>query len=259
MPRGSSRPIMPYELIPFASSAELAIEVARRLRHRIRAAARSSSTLRLAISGGRISNQLFESLTALESADREADRSDWNAVEFFWTDERCVPPDHPDSNFGAAAMRLLRPLGILPERIHRIEGELAPELAAGRASERLEDGAPLDLSGAPRLDLILLGMGEDGHIASLFPNAEPAVVESGAWFLPVIGPKPPPRRVSMSYRLLKSGREVWVLVSGEGKEIALRNSLGNGRITPLGHLLEASFATIFSSVRLESEVGEVPN
>jgi 6-phosphogluconolactonase len=96
-------------------------------------------------------------------------------------------------------------------------------------------------------------MGEDGHIASLFPDASSSVVESDQPFTNVIGPKPPPRRVTMTYSLLRAATEVWVLASGGGKENALRNSLKNGLITPLGVLLDSRNAVLFSSIPLGPE------
>ncbi len=244
---------MPYELIPFPTPAALAEDVARRLRERISGAASSyrNSGFNLALSGGRIANDLFRAVVDQERAGGMA--SAWNTVNFFWADERCVPPDHADSNFRAASELMLHPLGVAPERIHRIEGELSPEEAARRAGEALRARSRAMASGMPVVDLVLLGMGEDGHIASLFPEAPGSVVESDQPFTNVIGPKPPPRRVTMTYSLLRAATEVWVLASGEGKENALRKSLKNGRITPLGVLLDSRDAVLFSSIPLGPE------
>jgi 6-phosphogluconolactonase len=165
-----------------------------------------------------------------------------------------VPPDHADSNYRAASEWLLSPLGVAPDRVHRIEGELDPADAARRASAALRSTLGVTSQSLPVLDLILLGMGEDGHIASLFPGADTAVIASAEPFLNVTGPKPPPNRVTMSYAQLSAGAEAWVLVSGAGKEIALRNSIRGGRITPLGALLERKSCTIFSSVVLDESV-----
>jgi 6-phosphogluconolactonase len=244
---------MPYELIPFPTPAALAEDVARRLRERISSAAGSyrNSGFKQALSGGRIANELFRAVVHQERAGATA--SAWNEVHFFWADERCVPPDHADSNYRAASELMLHPLGVSPERIHRIEGELPPAEAARRAGEALRAHSPATASGMPVLDLVLLGMGEDGHIASLFPEAPSSVVESDQPFTDVIGPKPPPRRVTMTYSLLRAATEVWVLASGEGKENALRKSLKTGGITPLGVLLESRDSVLFSSLPLGSE------
>ena len=95
------------------------------------------------------------------------------------------------------------------------------------------------------LDLVLLGMGEDGHVASLFPGAPAEVTTSAATFLPVIGPKPPPQRVTLTYPVIRAARTVWVVVSGAAKEAALRASLSPGAGTPLGRVLAERRATIF--------------
>jgi 6-phosphogluconolactonase len=104
--------------------------------------------------------------------------------------------------------------------------------------------APPDAEGRPALDLVLLGMGEDGHVASLFPDAAPEVVRSQAFYLPVVGPKPPPRRLSLSYRAIAAARQVWVLASGPGKEEALRESLSPQGRTPLGRVLQSRPRTL---------------
>lgn len=244
---------MPYELISYPTPAALAEDVARRLRERIFRAAASyrNSGFHLALSGGRIANDLFRAVVDQERI--EGPSASWKSVDFFWADERCVPPDHADSNYRIASELMLQPLGIASERIHRIEGELPPPEAARRASEGLRSRSRTTGSGVPVLDLVLLGMGEDGHIASLFPDAPVSVVESDEPFTDVIGPKPPPRRVSMTYSVLRAAGEVWVLASGEGKENALRKSLKNDRITPLGVLLDSREAVLFSSIPLGSE------
>lgn len=237
---------MAYDLIAFETSAALAEEVACRLTRRVQEAAARGESFRLALSGGRISHDLFRALVA-KAADEDV-RNAWRCVELFWADERCVPPDHPDSNYRAASELFIVPMRISPHRVHRLEGELEPAEAAERASAELRAGVPQTESEVPALDLILLGMGEDGHIASLFPGAALSVVASRSPFLEVLGPKPPPRRVTMSYGQLAAGAAVWVLVAGQGKEIALRNSLYGGGITPLGILLQRKSCAIFTSV-----------
>lgn len=243
---------MNYELFTFDTPSALAEDVGCRLTRRVRAAAERGESFRLALSGGRIANDLFRALAA--KASEEGVQDAWRGVELFWADERCVPPDHPDSNYRAASELFLVPMGIPARRVHRLEGELEPAEAARRASAVLRAGVSGNGDELPGLDLILLGMGEDGHIASLFPGADLAVVASRAPFLDVVGPKPPPRRVTMSYPQLAVGAAVWVLVSGSGKEIALRNSLHGGAITPLGTLLQTKFCTIFVSVGCEERV-----
>src|SRR5688500_17112831 len=141
----------------------------------------------VALSGGRIASDFFKAV-AVEAGQNEGIRH----AHFFWADERCVPPDHADSNYRVAGELLFDPLRIEPSRIHRIRGEEEPVRAAEAASEELLRVTGGALGAArPSLDWVFLGMGEDGHVASLFPGAE---VRSGIYY-PVIGPKPPPRRI----------------------------------------------------------------
>jgi 6-phosphogluconolactonase len=148
-----------------------------------------------------------------------------------------VPPEHADSNYKLAQSALLDPAGIDAARRHRLRGELPPEEAAHLAEVELARVTWTASGVVPVLDLVFLGMGEDGHVASLFPGAPEAVVNSTRWVIPVIGPKPPPQRLSLTFQVLAAAKEVWVLASGVGKEEALQESLRIGGSTPLAHLL----------------------
>ena len=145
---------------------------------------------------------------------------------------------------------LLGPLGIAGHLIHRIRGEDPPESAAARAQAEISQVAPVTSEGQPVLDLIFLGMGEDGHVASLFPGEPEYVMASKAVYRPVVAVKPPPHRITMGYPTIAAARQVWVLASGAGKEIALRDALGPGGSTPLGRVLKLrSHTKIFTDVR----------
>src|SRR5208282_1519281 len=121
-------------------------------------------------------------------------------VDFFWADERCVPPGHPESNYLLAKENLLQPLAIAPDKIHRLKGELPPAAAVAEANATIQRIAPKNSAGVPVLDVIFLGLGEDGHIASLLPNAPASAVHAQAPYLRVANsPKPPPDRISLSY------------------------------------------------------------
>jgi len=209
------------ELIRFASADLLANAVAARWLVEIETLTRQQQNCCVALSGGRIARLFFDAV-----ATRASGRTvHWDSVDFFWADERCVPPDHPESNFALAQAHLLAPLLIPASQIHRVRGELAPELAAQDANAELGRLVPRQAGGVPALDLVLLGMGEDGHVASLFPGAPALVVEGPHVYCPVTGPKPPPQRITMTYAALAAAAQVWVLASGPGKELALRESL----------------------------------
>lgn len=232
---------MTSEVISFPNVAELAAAAAGRWLDLIAAADASGERHRVALSGGRVAKDFMNAATTLALGRGQS----LAGADFFWGDERCVPPDHPDSNFLLAAQTLLTPLGISPAQTHRIRGEADPATAAREAGVELRALCPANPAGQPILDLVLLGMGEDAHVASLFPDAPAEVVNSSATYLPVIGPKPPPQRISLSYPAIVAAKDVWVLVSGAGKERALRESLQPHATTPLGRVLTARSATIF--------------
>ena len=123
--------------------------------------------------------------------------------------------DDQESNFRLANELLFAPLKISENQIHRIRGELPPEAAAAQAASEISAITPLNKSGQPVLDLIFLGMGEDGHVASLFPGENEAAGSDNAVYRAVKNsPKPPPNRVTLGYAAIVAARQVWVLVSG---------------------------------------------
>ena len=187
----------------------------------------------VAISGGRIAEKFFDAITSQAQANNRS----LSNVHFFWADERCVPPGDADSNYALFRTRVMEPLSLAESQIHRIRGELEPAAAAMEAS------AEFARIVQPSLDLVILGMGEDGHIASIFPGDE--MRESPAEFYrPVVAPKPPPRRITLALHAIISAREVWVLASGPGKEAALGKSLREEPLTPLGLLIQRRVFTL---------------
>lgn len=168
----------------------------------------------VALSGGRISKTFF---AAVVEQSRAA-ALDWSNVHFFWADERCVPPDDPESNYRTAREELFLPLGLAEGQVHRVEGEQEGETAASSAEAEIRRVLAAVEGAQPVLDLIFLGIGEDGHVASLFPGEDPDLVDDPRVYRAVIGPKPPPRRVTLGYAAIAAAREVWILASGAGKE-----------------------------------------
>lgn len=166
----------------------------------------------IALSGGSTPLPLY---TFLAQA-RQADGIDWGKIHFFWGDERPVPPEHPDSNFGQAYQALLEPRQIPSAHIHRIEGEHPPQTAAADYQSELLSFFNEDL---PQLDLILLGMGGDGHTASLFPGSEilAETENSNQLVAAAFVPKLDTWRISFTPRLIKAARQIVFLVSGKGK------------------------------------------
>jgi 6-phosphogluconolactonase len=177
----------------------------------------------LVLAGGSTPAPLYEAL----SLPPWAARLPWAATHLFWGDERCAPPADPRSNLGACRPWLARlaPLGLAPEQIHRIAGEVTPPARAARLYEQELRGF---FAGAPPVfDLILLGLGADGHVASLFP-ASPALAEDEAWAVattPPPGIEPAVARVSLTLPLINAARQVVFLVTGAAKTAAVARVL----------------------------------
>ncbi len=240
-----------FELISFATADELARTVAGKWLDEIEAANRAGKLHCVALSGGRIAQKFFVAVVELAKTRKIGDGSTPSLlanVQFFWADERCVPPDDTESNFRLANELLFAPLKISESQIHRIRGELPPETAAAQAAAELRRFASSNANGQPVLDLIFLGMGEDGHVASLFPDEMEIAGSDKAVYRAVNNsPKPPPNRVTFGYAAIAAARQVWVLISGAGKEVALRESLYGGGCTPLGRVTKfRTQTTIFS-------------
>ncbi len=225
-----------FELFSFAGADELARAAASAWLDEIEMANRPGKPYCVALSGGRIMQRFFTA-TVVQAGQRPVSFAN---VHFFWADERCVPPTDPDSNYKLANELFLLPLNIAAENIHRLRGEDSPADAVSQAEAELGRTAPKNLSHRPVLDLVILSMGEDGHIASLFPNADPTTLNSPAPFLPVENsPKPPPRRISLSYTAIADARQVWAMVSGAGKESAFRESIKPSGQTPLARVIQS--------------------
>jgi 6-phosphogluconolactonase len=178
------------------------------------------------LSGGSIAPLLFPALARLPI--------DWSRVDFFWADERAVPPEHADSNFGEASRLWLAPAGVPPERIHRIHGE-DPDL---RHAAQAYGSALCRIAGdPPALDFALLGVGPDGHVASLFPG-HPALQEEQELAVPVENaPKSPRRRITLTLRALAAVARIVVAAQGEAKADVIRKALAPGSSLPLGMLI----------------------
>ena len=172
------------------------------------------------LSGGNTPKPLYEIL-----AGPDADLLDWDKVHFFWGDERCVPPNHPDSNFNQANQVLLRPRSIKDENIHRIKTELQPKETARQYQEEILSYFQGNI---PRFDLVLLGMGSDGHTASLFPGSELVVGDLPSEDCLVASnwvPKLDAWRITFTHHLINIAHNVLFLVSGENKAKVLKSVL----------------------------------
>ena len=214
----------------FADKAALAEHAAARWLERL-AKRDAGRPFTVALSGGRTPRLLYESVVT------RAGGGTFDKVHFYWGDERVVPPTDDESNFKLADLGLFQPLEIPLGQVHRVQTERSETEAVQLATDELLQLTESNAAGQPVIDLVFLGMGEDAHVASLFPGDTEAI-ESQAVYRAVTGPKPPPRRITLGYPALAAAREVWVLVSGEGKAEALRASLADGSDTPLARVLQ---------------------
>ena len=173
---------------------------------RLARAAREGGSI--VLTGGKSPEQAYEQAAKLQP--------NWSKVELWWGDERCVPPDDKDSNYGMAKRALLDRIEQQPRAVHRIKGELGKEEAAADYERELGDA---------QLDLLLLGMGPDGHVASLFPNA-PTLRQRKQVLPAEPGLEPFVDRVTLSLPVLRSAKEVLFLIAGEAKADAAARAFG---------------------------------
>lgn len=188
---------------------------------------------RVALSGGSTPKRVYPLL--LDPARRDA--VDWSRVEFFWGDERAVPPDHPESNFGAAYSMLLSQLrDVRADRIHRMPAE-AHDLDAAALSHESELRLAFGVRAGdlPAFDLIWLGMGPDGHTASLFPGSL-ALDETQRWVVANWAPAQEAWRMTLTFPVLNAGRDVIFVVTGADKADALSRIRSGDRELPAGRV-----------------------
>lgn len=173
----------------------------------------------LALSGGSTPARTYELLA------REID--DWTGVEIWFIDERCVGPQDEQSNYRLASQTLLEPASIPTARVHRMLGEMGPDTGAGLYSIELSTHVSLHEDGLPALDLCVLGIGPEGHVASLFPDAPTLRAGDEAICLGVSdSPKPPPQRITLSLAVLRAARHCLLIASGTEKRAAISAMLG---------------------------------
>ena len=202
-----------------ASPDAVSRRTAQYLVDRILACAGARGKARIAISGGNTPKHTFELLADTSAPYRE--RIPWDKLEIYWVDERCVPPDHPDSNYRMTREALLDKVPLTSSQIFRIQGELDPEEAAAKYEFALRQSFRLEGAEIPIFDVLALGMGPDGHTASLFPHTEGLhetmrlaianhVAQKDAW------------RVTLTWPVINRARDVFFLVEGADKAAPLK-------------------------------------
>ena len=217
--RRRTLPLMAIEVHRLETPEDVAVEAAGRIVEAADAAIAQRGRFILALSGGETPRLAYRRLAHPEM--RNAMR--WADTVLLWSDERCVPPDDEGSNYRMAREALLDHVPIPADNILRIRGESCPiaeDERYERALHRLLDAPPTD----GRIDLMLLGVGTDGHTASLFPNS-PALIERRRWVLPVAGPPPYSRRITLTFPIINASRAVIVLATGSRKAPIVRTLL----------------------------------
>jgi 6-phosphogluconolactonase len=209
----------------------LAQAVAARIITGIADAQAARGTASIVLTGGGIGGATLRELATSPARDA----IDWGQLDIWWGDERFLPSGHPDRNETQAREALLDHVLVDPSRVHPIastdnpvDGDL-DSAASAYADELRAAALPDDSGGAPAFDVLMLGVGPDGHVASLFPGA-PALHDERAVIAVRGAPKPPPARVSLSLATINSAREVWLIAAGEEKAAAVRTALEGGAV-----------------------------
>lgn len=201
--------VMKTNLDISTSPGDLATALAQRVTAAAAAAVSARGRFILAIPGGSVLTLLAQGLREME-----IDAAHWHVC---WTDERAVPSDDDDSNFREAGEHFLPLLHLPPNQLHPMQGGLGPDAAAHHYQKELQQLFNPPPGEWPRFDLILLGVGEDGHVASLFPES-PTLHEAQRWVVAVRhAPKPPSERISLTLPVLNQARQVIVAAAGAGK------------------------------------------
>lgn len=191
----------------------------------------TAAPLSLVLSGGSTPQRLFRLL----ATEPYRTHMPWQKVQLFWGDERCVPPSHPESNFGVAYDELISQVTIPAENVHRIRGEAEPVTEAVRYADELARALSMNEHALPVFDWILLGLGADGHTASLFPDSPLLQVDDDICQV-ATHPATGQQRISLSLAVLNSARRISFLVTGRQKAAIVKTILAT---PPHEHTLPA--------------------
>jgi 6-phosphogluconolactonase len=209
---------MPTNLKIFSTPEELARDVAFEFLAALQKKFNAAEVMTVALSGGSTPALFFREL-ALYSQ-----RPDWGWVKIFWSDERMVPSDHPQSNYGLAKRLLLDKLPIPPQNIFRMPGEIPAEEAAEKYAALISQEVPVAENDIPQFDWIFLGLGEDGHTASLFPGTDSLQITNKICAA-VIHPGSGQQRLTFTLPLINQARMITFLVTGSSKSRVVANLL----------------------------------
>lgn len=200
-----------------ADAAALARRAAQYFVEMVTEAVDARGLARIAISGGSTPKAAF----ALLADPNQRGQMPWDRLNLYWVDERCVPPNHPDSNYRMTQQAMLSHVPLPAGQIHRMEGELDPEQAAARYESELRNSFRLEGAESPRFDLISLGLGPDGHTASLFPHTE-AIHEMSRLATANHVPQLDTWRITLTWPVINHARSVFFLIGGADKAERVR-------------------------------------
>jgi 6-phosphogluconolactonase len=186
----------------------------------IRAAAGARGKARIAVSGGHTPKNTFALLADPSAQYRE--QIPWENLELYWVDERCVPPDHPDSNYRMTREAMLDKVPLSPSQIFRVQGELDPDEAASKYESAIRQSFRLEGAEMPVFDMVELGMGPDGHTASLFPHTEGLHELMRISIANHVPQQKETWRVTLTSPVLNRARDIFFLIEGTDKVAALK-------------------------------------
>ena len=207
----------------FEDSAQLAAQLAVDFKDAVDNKAAAGESITVALSGGHTPKAFFEIL----AEPPYKDGIPWENVVFFWGDERCVPPDNDESNYKMTNLALLSHIDIPESNIHRVLGEDPPTNEALRYAKVIEENVSTGENGFPAFDWIFLGMGDDGHTASLFPGAA-NLQEKEKICVVAEHPKTGQKRVSITFPVINNAKRVSFLVAGEAKQPVFKEIVEKG-------------------------------
>ena len=219
------RPVtVTYQVYP--GPEQMALASARLFAESVQQAVAARGVARMAISGGSTPKATFKILA--DPAQPFLHAVPWDKIQLYWVDERCVGPDDAESNYGMTRSLLLSKVPILPENVYRMEGELDPEEAASRYESVLRNSMKLEGAESPAFDLLTLGMGPDGHTASLFPQTA-ALDELGRLVVANHVAQKETWRITLTWPVINQARQVVFEVEGAGKTDVLAEVLTGPR------------------------------
>lgn len=209
---------------------------------------KGSVPFNLALSGGETAKQMFALWV-----DEYKEKVDWQALRFFWVDERCVPPSNPESNYGHALRGLFKPLRIPAGHVHRIKGEGEPGTEAMRYSWEVKEFLPR-FNQMPAFDCVILGVGGDAHTASIFPNTMKLLSDSRSYTVSQ-HPSSGQYRITMTGPLILNGAPLLVPILGAGKEPVIEELMKGyspSNATPAAYILSHAIeATIYAEEKVD--------